>query len=50
MSAIPDLDLRKIRKYADHVVPQDFQDQWSGPRKLVSSPRNPTRFAVWFRS
>lgn len=27
MTGIPDLDLRKIRKYAARVVPPDFQDQ-----------------------
>jgi hypothetical protein len=27
MTGIPDLDLRKIRKYAAKVVPLDFQDQ-----------------------
>jgi hypothetical protein len=27
MTGIPDLDLRKIHKYASRVVPPDFQDQ-----------------------
>ena len=27
MTGIPDLDLRKIHKYAARVVPRDFQDQ-----------------------
>jgi hypothetical protein len=27
MPSIPDDDLRKIREYADQVVPSDFQDQ-----------------------